>query len=876
MKAWPVLAALLLLPFEGAFAQGVTHTLVKGDTCWALSERYLGNPMRWREIARLNPHIGMCDHKKMAPGVVIRIPDGGPEPKATGGRRGARSGQNAKTGRSTRPRKGNPARASTKPGRKTVNTKTGSGGSEANIGPNAPETRDPNAGNTTPSETHSGSGTTATSGGASGTRPGKTGPVRPPDARLEAMQPEVNARAPKDPDWASARTGMDLYRGWRVNTLEEASADISFSNNAQVRLRENTLVIIYGDTVRPIRRQTTSATLDRGALLSHLDALAGQEGLKVVTPSVEATLREGRALVDVSEKDGTTRVVNHAGKPAEVKPKGSKAPPVKVAAGTGTVVRKGKRPTPPKPLPPPTAWSDPGPLRFIASPGSGAEVSARWAPAPKATGYRVELSRAGGGRGAVAIYQAPANIDRFKLVGISPGRYAARVSVVVDGMEGPPSRALGIDVGTLALDVSPQKNAEGQLMVAMGNTVPAPDGMLCTLGGAGTPQQSLLLTRPGVSRLMCTDTAGRPVEGPTFQVTPVQVALAPGPPQLLTRAQPKRVFLRIDSVAELPQGFGVFGPPGVQVQGLSFEPTGVWGVNVTPGPQSSKEVILKVVTNGADPNSLPLGEIKLPVLTVEEAAAADPLGEESIIVRDPDLPIAPTVPLAPNTHAQSTLARLGSPRALAVLDDAQRASRYWAGSKSLPQTGASPEALMAFGAHWHLLGDRRLRLEVGHVRVLRADLVTSTPAHLAGTWLGQGIRFGEGRPWSALVSLEEWVSSDDTQRLRLRPSASVSWRPGSTWVLRTRQGLSAGVDVSEWIYMSGYGVDVTIFDTLALGVQGTASVGRLRGESLTAVAAGPVVGLHLNWLSLTLAGESTLAGDGEPFSVLFALELKFD
>ncbi|AEG60013.1 LysM peptidoglycan-binding domain-containing protein [Desulforamulus ruminis] len=52
-------------------AEEKTHTVVAGDTLWAISGKYLGNPLRWREIAQLN---GVKDERKLQIGTVLKIP----------------------------------------------------------------------------------------------------------------------------------------------------------------------------------------------------------------------------------------------------------------------------------------------------------------------------------------------------------------------------------------------------------------------------------------------------------------------------------------------------------------------------------------------------------------------------------------------------------------------------------------------------------------------------------------------------------------------------------------------------------------------------------------------------------------------------------
>ena len=70
-----VTGLVLLVPATLAAQQPQTHTVSQGNTLWSLSQQYLGDPLLWPEIYRLNTDV-VEDPHWIYPGEVLRLAPG--------------------------------------------------------------------------------------------------------------------------------------------------------------------------------------------------------------------------------------------------------------------------------------------------------------------------------------------------------------------------------------------------------------------------------------------------------------------------------------------------------------------------------------------------------------------------------------------------------------------------------------------------------------------------------------------------------------------------------------------------------------------------------------------------------------------------------
>jgi LysM repeat protein len=438
-----------------------------------------------------------------------------------------------------------------------------------------------------------------------------------PDANLTATRGDVEVRRPTQSAWDAAQRGMDLFRAWRVGARARSSAEVTFRDTSQLRLRENTVVVIYGPSAARGVATAVRAELEGGALEARLAAAsradavggaavaAGQPGPvaapEILTPSALATLGAGQTLVTV-DAAGTSLVANHRGEPVSVRAVTRKRPrgaAVRVTAGMGSRVPLGKLPEPPRPLPAAPSFAQP--QLVVATFAASADVAIRWQPVATAIRYHaVVLDEQGAVQNALSI--APGETS-FTLAAVPPG--AARVEVAAidaDGFEGA-AAALPIQVVQVAIaapgsaapaasltaatsapapSTASSPTAARPRTIALGSRLLAPAGVRCALEPADVatpppgapsaapapPSADDVARRPGRFRARC----GAPATGDSapsdevLEVVAVTAATVDGAPAELARGGSATWRLRLRSDGALGEQVEARGSAGLRVE----------------------------------------------------------------------------------------------------------------------------------------------------------------------------------------------------------------------------------------------------------------------------------------------------------------------
>ena len=294
-----------------------------------------------------------------------------------------------------------------------------------------------------------------------------------PDARVTFVRNKVTVQAAAS---KSAEVNDPLFRTNRVSTANASSANVTFRDETQIRVGEESLVIILGDVQGAAKKQAADATLVDGNLQTRLGELAGKRPLTVDTEGgARITMSTGSALVGVDAAK-TTRLAVHAGSAGFAGALGA----VSVPKGFGSKAEKGKAPTPPKPLPASPSWtSAPAEVVFVDVGGKG-RVKASYGDGaisgkPKATSFRVKFAHDMALDDVVSDTVVPAAVTTLDAQGLTPGTYFFRISAIDDDKFESPAGATAkvIVVSTTMTETTPGR---ARLVIA-------PGGVACTIDG---------------------------------------------------------------------------------------------------------------------------------------------------------------------------------------------------------------------------------------------------------------------------------------------------------------------------------------------------------------------------------------------------------
>ncbi len=668
-----------------------------------------------------------------------------------------------------------------------------------------------------------------------------------PAARVTALRPNVRSQPSQQAEWEPTAVRDPIDRGTRVNTLERAFAELTFSDTTIVTLRGDTLVVVYGETSGAVRRTGTEAVLERGALRSRLGDLRANHRLHVRTPASQVELHGGSAVATV-DAESTTRVSNHEGGEAMVNDANGRRG-VRVRPGMGSAVRQGAAPSPPQPLPPAPTWAADQPRRFVGVP-SLTTIRGRWAAVPDARVYRVEIARLADGRDLVAQVEVPASVTSFEIHRLPPGTYYARLATIdQDFFESAPSDPVELEVSVGALrapgaeptreatfDFGDASEEVGPVVVAPGTVFTAPEGTTCGRDASSLARETTL-SGAGDLALICR-AGDEALGGVRVVVAEVTLASAEGDASEVTavRGRETSVELTIRSGAALPTDLTLRGSDGVEVRGLERD-------------GDRLRATLRVAEDAPEPAQLTLvagedavlGAAPLSLATADQPAAPPDDEEE---------PERPRRPLWSQSFGTTLL-----PSTVGIRDLDRDHVGAWISMGYFGEgDGVGERARGSAGARGAFL-DRQLQVELAAA----GDFVGT---HDRTAQRGSGDLYGavgyrpaiDDDAFGLVAEVGAFFPTqpDDSGlgAVRLVPSVHISWQLDTPVLLRTRQGMVVDLDTSRnaaWV--SAYALDYRPLEPLTIGAEIDFTLGEEDGDLLllplagvtASLGAGPVV-----------------------------------
>jgi phage tail protein X len=289
-----------------------------------------------------------------------------------------------------------------------------------------------------------------------------------PDARLAAFRNQVIVQVP---DSRPAKKEDALFRGNKVATATNSSADVRFKDDSRLGLGEETLVVILGGTENKFAHAVPDTTLVFGTLRARLGAAAKPQSVSTEAAKISVA-GETQVKVDAAK---TAIVSNYRGKASVTAQKKT----VAIPENYGSKAEKGKAPTTPNPLPPVPTFVHSPPSLVLAPTINGAPsglLTAALAKEATPLVHHVQVARDAAFTDLAADVKVPAGTESFAIPVAEIGDVYVRASAIdSEGFEGAFQPAKTVSV----VPVDESKGAFGQRQVRV-------PGAFCSVDGGPT------------------------------------------------------------------------------------------------------------------------------------------------------------------------------------------------------------------------------------------------------------------------------------------------------------------------------------------------------------------------------------------------------
>ena len=205
------------------------------------------------------------------------------------------------------------------------------------------------------------------------------------EAKLRTKTGDVDKRKGLLGAWQQAEIGDLFAESDAIRTGTNSTAALAFIDGSQILINPNTTAAVRTSRIDKLERTAqANIALIKGSLLSQLSKQAQESGaFKLSAGKAEAVIRSGKFWANTNEAN-TTRIANYDGT-MEIK---SGEAIITLKKNQGTVVLKGKEPTPPVELlpAPRLQWNGLDTVVFRN------ELLLQWNPIPNTAKYQIEIS----------------------------------------------------------------------------------------------------------------------------------------------------------------------------------------------------------------------------------------------------------------------------------------------------------------------------------------------------------------------------------------------------------------------------------------------------------------------------------------------------